>query len=69
MGDHIWRFELRTGDDNHNGAHPHFMCEACGEVTCLPDESVLIHASHDAPRALGQKQLEIQLKGRCDNCD
>jgi Fur family transcriptional regulator, ferric uptake regulator len=69
LGDHLWRFELLSEQGSHGDEHPHFMCEACGEVTCLPGESVLIHASQDAPRALRQKKLEIQLKGRCDNCE
>jgi Fur family ferric uptake transcriptional regulator len=69
LGDHVWRFELRS-DESHDsgGQHAHFMCEACGEVMCLPGESVQIHASQGTPRALRRNQFEIQLKGRCDNC-
>lgn len=69
MGDHLWRFELR--DDGHDHAannHPHFICESCGDILCLPDESVAIKASRGVPRALRRKGLEIQLKGRCDRC-
>jgi Fur family transcriptional regulator, ferric uptake regulator len=69
MGDHLWRFELREGGDRHAaGEHPHFMCEACGGVLCLPDESVEIKVSRGAPRALRRKGLQIQIKGRCDRC-
>jgi Fur family transcriptional regulator, ferric uptake regulator len=69
MGDHLWRFELRDADNDHAASeHPHFMCETCGDVVCLPDESVEIKASRGAPRALRRKGLQIQLKGRCDRC-
>lgn len=68
VGDHIWRFELRTEDGHDRTEHAHFMCEACGDVICLPIESIHITASRDVPRALRKNQVEIQLKGRCDNC-
>lgn len=71
VGDHVWRFELRNerDDPSHNGGeHAHFMCEACGDVICLPIESVQITATRDVPRALRRNEVEIQLKGRCDDC-
>ena len=69
VGDHVWRFELVRAGEKHAGPeHPHFMCDACGEVTCLPEASVSIQASRGAPRALRKKELEIQIKGRCDRC-
>jgi Fur family transcriptional regulator, ferric uptake regulator len=61
MGDHLWRFELRDGGGEHAASeHPHFVCEACGDVLCLPDESIAIKASRGAPRALRRKGLQIQ---------
>lgn len=73
VGDHVWRFELlrsgRSGDKHVGPEHPHFMCDACGEVTCLPEETVRIRASRAAPRALRKKELEIQIKGKCDRCE
>lgn len=69
MGDHLWRFELREGAGSHaTDEHPHFMCETCGDVLCLPDESIEIKATRGAPRALRRKGLQIQIKGRCDRC-
>jgi Fur family transcriptional regulator, ferric uptake regulator len=41
LGDHVWRFELRRGGD-HGQEHPHFLCTACGEVSCLDDVNVAI---------------------------
>lgn len=69
MGDHLWRFELREGTGDHaTDEHPHFMCDTCGDVLCLPDESIEIKAARGAPRALRRKGLQIQIKGRCDRC-
>jgi Fur family ferric uptake transcriptional regulator len=66
LGDHVWRFELRKRGGDHE--HPHFLCVDCGEVSCLPDESVRIQASRGAPRAMRSRDVEVQVKGRCDAC-
>ncbi len=70
LGDHTWRFELRekTSATTESDPHPHFMCDACGDVTCLPDESVQIVAAKGAPRAIRKRKYEVQIKGRCDRC-
>jgi Fur family ferric uptake transcriptional regulator len=69
IGDHVWRFELRGEESNHEGAeHPHFMCNTCGEVTCLPDEIVEVKATRGIPRSLRKRDVEIQIRGRCDRC-
>ncbi|AUX25864.1 uncharacterized protein SOCEGT47_064170 [Sorangium cellulosum] len=44
------------------------LVQACGDVLCLPDESIEIKAARGAPRALRRKGLQIQIKGRCDRC-
>ena len=68
MGDHVWRFELSGEGHAQDAAHPHFMCDACGDVVCLPDGSVKIVPQKGTPRALVQQRYEVQLKGRCDRC-
>ena len=69
LGDHVWRFEaLAEGKAHEQAEHPHFLCNVCGDVVCLPGESVQISAARGAPRALRRKGLEIQLRGRCDRC-
>jgi Fur family ferric uptake transcriptional regulator len=69
LGDHVWRFELRDAKRAGTDAgHPHFVCIDCGEVSCLPDQTVKVRAATGAPRALGTKQVEVQIKGRCDDC-
>lgn len=69
LGDHVYRFELRREQGAHErAAHPHFLCDTCGEVLCLPDTNVKIDASKSAPRSLRRGGVEVQLRGQCDRC-
>jgi Fur family transcriptional regulator, ferric uptake regulator len=69
LGDHVWRFELLRAETKHeSAAHPHFLCNSCGDVTCLPDESVRVAPARGAPKAMRKKGLEIQVRGVCDRC-
>lgn len=69
LGDHVWRFERIGEAGGHNAqAHPHFVCQGCGSVRCLPEDAVALHLPRRAPKALLQPQLEIQLRGLCDAC-
>lgn len=63
LGDHVWRFEVRDGDDD---LHPHFMCTSCGAVSCL-GEAVVATASI-AQRANVARIDEVLLKGTCVTC-
>jgi Fur family ferric uptake transcriptional regulator len=67
-----WRFELVRGADAdataHGKAHPHFVCEDCGEVSCLPNLVFTLPAARGLPRAVARRRVEIQLRGRCDHC-
>ncbi len=64
VGDHTWRFE-RTGSTEHDGsAHPHFVCLVCKKVSCLPEDAVYLKGG----TARGAVVLEVQVKGRCDEC-
>ena len=65
LGDHVWRFELKGKGD---GAHPHFLCTGCGGVTCLPVGAVKLVASRRAPKAIGRRQVVVQVSGVCDAC-
>jgi Fur family ferric uptake transcriptional regulator len=45
LGDHVWRFERKRPSGRSAGRaedHPHFVCTACGEVSCLDDVNVAI---------------------------
>jgi Fur family transcriptional regulator, ferric uptake regulator len=66
VGDHVWRFEARSTDD-HETAHPHFVCTECGTIECLPELELTIRRSK-APRAMRTKQVEVHVRGLCDAC-
>ncbi len=68
LGDHVWRFELKRAGGNHTGEHPHFVCSDCGVVSCLPGVAIKIVPAFGAPRSIGGKEVEVQLKGLCDAC-
>ncbi|MBE7449561.1 MAG: transcriptional repressor [Kofleriaceae bacterium] len=66
VGDHTWRFEavdVAHADDRH----AHFVCTGCGTVACLPDVDLAVGKA--APRAVKQKQVEVQVRGLCDGCE
>lgn len=70
LGDHVWRFEAAGTPTSHaSEQHPHFVCSECGDVACLPEESVKIEPARGVPRALRRNVgLEIRVTGRCDRC-
>jgi Fur family ferric uptake transcriptional regulator len=69
LGDHVWRFERKRTTAGHSEAHPHFVCTDCGDVKCLPDLTVKVVPSSGMPRAMRTKQVAVQVKGRCDDCN
>ncbi len=64
-GDHVWRFAAQPAG-HADGQHPHFVCQSCGVVECLPDAELSV--GRRAPRAARAKQVAIELKGVCDAC-
>lgn len=67
LGDHIWRFELKRDKDG-GLRHPHFTCTDCGAVACLPEVTLQVKAAKGVPRSLTKQKVEIQLRGKCDDC-
>lgn len=65
VGDHVWRFEAVMND--HDGAHPHFVCTECGTVECLPEIELAVRRAK-APRAVRTRQVEVHVRGLCDSC-
>lgn len=63
LGDNVWRFELLDTTSPQHGLHPHFVCNICGNVACLPANSVSLLG--DAAR---NEVAEVQLRGRCVAC-
>ena len=67
LGDRVWRYELQ--DDRHamSNGHPHFLCESCGEVTCLPPLQVQT-LDGQLPKALTGATFHIRVSGSCAGC-
>jgi Fur family transcriptional regulator, ferric uptake regulator len=64
-GDHAWRFEASA---SHTRDHVHFVCVDCGDVSCLPGVDVSFVAGRGVPRSVQTREVEVQLRGRCDAC-
>ncbi len=69
VGDHVWRFELNSHKAKVSNHHSHFICTDCGIIECLPN--VELKTANDArmPKAFRKRQVEVQIKGLCDDCD
>ena len=66
VGDHVWRFEA-IGSEHEPKSHPHFVCTECGTVECLPETTVAVSRAK-TPRAVRQREVEVHLRGLCDDC-
>ena len=67
IGDHVWRFEATRPSHGSVEAHPHFVCNECGTVQCVPESAVNV-AETGVPGAAFGRAIEIQLKGVCVRC-
>lgn len=66
LGDHIWRYELRDACREVADDHAHFLCEDCGEVTCLP--GLELRAPTGLPAVLRGADFRVKVTGRCGDC-
>jgi len=63
LGDNVWRFELPSMKSTEHRTHPHFVCNDCGDIACLPESAVALRGE-----AVRNQVAEIQLRGRCVAC-
>lgn len=66
----VMRFQ-RAGHENACAEHPHFVCTDCGTVTHLDGVIVrvdTVDATTSSPSAVQSGEIEVQLRGRCDEC-
>lgn len=63
LGDNVWRFELPQPASSGHGSHPHFVCNDCGNVSCLPKSAVTLRGE-----AVRNEVADVQLRGRCFTC-
>ena len=62
----IDRYALaQTQGDNHR--HPHFVCEDCGRIACLPAE-LIAPISMEGPWAASIQSATVELRGECPDC-
>ena len=60
----VCRYEAVTGEEHL--AHPHFLCDDCGSVSCLPETEIVTPRKAKWARSL--KAAEVQFVGRCPSC-
>lgn len=63
--DGIDRYALAGEDDAHR--HPHFVCQDCGKVACLPVE-LTASIVMEGPWAASVQKAMVQLSGECPDC-
>ena len=64
--DGIDRYAM-AGAPGGGHAHPHFVCEDCGRVACLPVE-LTESMSMPGPWAASIETAMVQLRGECPDC-
>lgn len=67
LGDRSWRYELHDSCRTVTDDHPHFLCEECGNVTCLPSLEVRARDGN-LPEALLNADFRIRIAGKCGDC-
>ena len=64
--DHTWRFEIL---DEDTAGHMHFVCTECGIVECVDDVELAFQRPSRVPKAVRKQEVEVQLRGVCDDCN
>lgn len=67
LGDRVWRYELDDACRPVESDHPHFLCEDCGTVSCLPP-LVIRAANGGLPGVLRDASYRIRVMGTCGKC-
>ena len=60
------RYEFVDSSHDSQHVHPHFLCQACGIVSCLPKTTVI--SSVDAQWREILRASEVQFLGSCLDC-
>lgn len=63
----IVRYELIQEGESSHTVHPHFVCQDCGIVACLPITTVVSVSDPSWSRRLQESKL--QFVGICAECD
>lgn len=68
LGDHVRRFELTETTASGGPGHPHFMCTACGELSCLSDYEVAVTPKPGGKAMAIGEVTEVLVRGVCASC-
>lgn len=68
LGDHVWRFEIRTEGTEDDEGHPHFVCVSCGTISCLHNVEVNINPRPGTKKSGIGRVTTVMLKGECGVC-
>jgi Fur family ferric uptake transcriptional regulator len=52
-------------EGHHHDNHVHFVCEECGNTTCLDEVTI---PTIQLPRGFTPKQVEMVVSGKCREC-
>lgn len=61
----ICRYEMAK--DTKECTHPHFVCDDCGIVSCLPEAEVVTNKKNTR-WSKSLRSAEVQFVGRCPSC-
>lgn len=67
LGDRSWRYELQDACRTISNDHSHFLCESCGDVSCLPPLEVRAK-NGTIPDVLLNAEFSVRVMGRCGVC-
>lgn len=67
LGDRVWRYELIDACRAVEDDHAHFLCEACGDVSCLPPLELRTQEGL-LPEILRGADIRVRLSGTCVTC-
>lgn len=67
LGDRIWRYELLDACRSIADDHAHFLCEACGVVSCLPPLEIRAQQGQ-LPQVLQGADIRVKVTGTCSDC-
>ncbi|TWU62497.1 Fur family transcriptional regulator [Crateriforma conspicua] len=66
LGDHVYRFERVRPGETATDSHPHFLCTACGTVSCLANVQLTTSSLRESDKV--GEVAEILLRGICNDC-
>lgn len=61
------RYALVSAEHGTEHRHPHFVCEDCGRIDCLPDE-IIGEISLPEPWRAAVADAVLQMRGVCPTC-